>query len=81
VHQVGFPLQQLSQNISSPKMLFFCADYIFTTYAPLADEKENNFNRKFVGGTCRIYPCNDTNKLHNKILCFVDRASWHNSCK
>jgi len=50
-----------------PKMLFFCADYIFTTYAPLADEKENNFSRKFVRGTCRIYPCNDNNKLRNKL--------------
>jgi hypothetical protein len=46
-----------------PKMLFFCADYIFTTYVPLADEKENNFSRKFVRRICRIYPCNDTNKL------------------
>jgi len=45
------------------KMFFFCAYYIFTTYAPLADEKENNFNRKFVRWTCRIYPCNDNNKL------------------
>jgi len=49
-------------------MLFFCVDYIFTTYAPLADGKENNFSRKFVRGTCRVYPCNDKNKLrHGKV--------------
>jgi hypothetical protein len=47
------------------KMLFFSADYIFTIHAPLADEKENNFSRKFFRGTCRIYPCNDTNKLRH----------------
>jgi hypothetical protein len=52
-------------------MLFFCADYIFTTYAPLADEKENNFTRKFVRGTRRIYPCNDTNKLRHGRVCRV----------
>jgi len=49
-------------------MLFFCLDYIFTTYTPLADWKENNFSRKFVRGTCRIYPCNNINKLrHGKV--------------
>jgi hypothetical protein len=69
VHQVGFPLQQVSQHISSltrcQKCFFFCADPIFTTYGPLADEKENNFSRKIVRGTCRIYPCNATNKLRH----------------
>lgn len=46
------------------KILFFCAEDIFMTYAPLADRKEN-FSREFIRGTCRVYPCNDTNKLHH----------------
>jgi len=54
-------------NNKVPK-LFFCVDYNFTIYTPIANGKENNFSREFVRGTCRINPCNDINKLrHSKV--------------